>query len=317
MLSNSKMLDKTIDKLLPIVQAKYKVAKLEANTRAGHRVWTAEEEKFIEDNIGVMSDEEIGKALGRTYFAVRVHRTREMRIKAQSKVPNVITAHRAAQALGIDSHKMAHWADKGLIPTIKNKLMTGNKIPLRLIKRQDFINWALKFENWIYFDIRKVKDVQLRKMIKKEWRRLGKDEWWRTAKVAKYHGVETKDVMYKIRKGKIEAFQVPVSYGGRDRNPTWRIWFIKKSVAKDPKLTFVYPGKGMYNISKVFTAEQIKLFVELYDKKGLNFAQIARKMKMKEHRGNQIKFWYCRAKGLPTTTKFTNGRPNKKGVKHA
>src|SRR3972149_6389251 len=65
--------------------------------------WTPEEEQFLREQIGLMNDEEIGAALGRSAFAIKIHRQRKG-IPAHSKRPGWLTSHGAAKPMGGGGH---------------------------------------------------------------------------------------------------------------------------------------------------------------------------------------------------------------------
>ena len=209
--------------------------------RTGAREWRPEEEIFLKRNLGRLTDTEIGKALGRTAVAVHLRWDRDMQLPSPSKAPNVVTAHEAARMLGIDTHKICHWVDQGFIP---GRLMAGGR-KIRLIEREDFRKWVLDPQHWMYFDLNEVTDAELKKLLKDAAKAWG-DEWWSTPKVAKYHGVNAKDVLRYIQHGRIQGIQIKYSYGGRHPNLSWKYWFILKSEATRPDLRFVTtkPGKG-------------------------------------------------------------------------
>lgn len=207
--------------------------------RQKSRQWTTDEDAFLAANLGKLSDAEIGKALGRTSIGVHLRWSRDLQLRSPSKADDVITAYQAALSLGIDGHKVAHWVDKGFIP---GRLMAGGR-KIRLITREDFQKWALEPLHWMYFDIDQVQDEELKKLLKqkaKEW----KDEWWTTPRVAKYHGVGTSDVKRYIKAGRIKATQIQYSYGGRDPELRWRLWFVLKSEATRKTLKFVRRKKS-------------------------------------------------------------------------
>src|SRR4030065_1735521 len=61
--------------------------------------WTPEEEQFLREQIGLMSDEQIGAALGRSTTAIKIHRQRKG-IPAHSKRPGWLAGHGAGKLMG-------------------------------------------------------------------------------------------------------------------------------------------------------------------------------------------------------------------------
>ncbi|NOS56461.1 MAG: hypothetical protein HOP37_09435 [Cyclobacteriaceae bacterium] len=272
--------------------------------------WTPAEDQFIKDNLGYLTDEEIGKKLGRTAVGVHVHWSRDLHLKGPSKAPGILTAHDIAKILQVDAHKIAHWVDVGFI---KGRLMAGGR-KIRLIKEKDFYKWALQTNNWIYFDPSKVGDSELAHLINIRAKLWG-DEWWSTPKVAKYHRVNTKDVTRLIADGRIRAVQPKWSLGGRHPNQAWKYWFVKKSEATKPSLKF-YHRKGVPGHSRIFTDSAIAWIVKAIDEKGMNFTEVARSMKLKDKQAGSVRNWYCRTKGIDLSTKFKyRGKRRKKVTK--
>jgi hypothetical protein len=248
-----------------------------AGTRSqGGRLWTEYEDQFLRDNLGVITEEEIGNHLNRSVIAVHLRWKRDLHLPAPSMAPNVITAHQAAIVLGIDGHKTAYWVDMGLL---KGRLMAGGR-NIRLIDRTLFRRWVLNPMNWVYFDRSKVTDPELKHMLELRAQRWG-DEWWSTPKVARYHGVETGDVKRYITLGKIKSFRLPVSLGGRDWNRTWSNHFILKSEATRPDLVFMKRGKGHVASRKSkFTPAADAWLLKARDELHMTFVHIGRTMKI-------------------------------------
>lgn len=200
--------------------------KLSEGARGKSRCWTAAEDAYLRENLGLKTEAQMGKALGRTRVAVLLRWKRDLKLESPSMAKDILTANRMAKILGIDGHKTAHWADKGLFPS---RLMAGAR-KIRLIKREDFETWVLNHDNWIYFDMNAVTDEELKRKLL-EAAKAWDDEWWTTPQVAKYHKVGTGDVKRYIRAGRIKAKQIQVSYGGRHPHLRWRLWFVLKSEA--------------------------------------------------------------------------------------
>ncbi len=53
--------------------------------------WTAEEDAFLRKVWGVLTEEEIGRALGRTEAAVHIHSERTLGLPRPTKNPNLLT----------------------------------------------------------------------------------------------------------------------------------------------------------------------------------------------------------------------------------
>jgi len=205
--------------------------------RQKSRPWTDYEDVFLKEQLGYLTDAEIGKKLGRTEIAVHLRWSRDLNLPSPSKDPGVVNAHEAARILNVDPHKTANWVDHGFI---RGRLMAGGR-KIRLIDRKDFEEWALNTDHWMYFNIHEVADPELKEKLlakSKEWG----DEWWPTTKVAEYHNVATGDVKRQIQDGRLKATQTRVSFGGRHKykEMKWKLWFVLKSDAV--KAVFVKRG---------------------------------------------------------------------------
>lgn len=203
------------------------IAKTAEGKREKSRRWSAADDDYLRKNLGWMTEKQMGQALGRTAVSVRLRWKRDLRLESPSRAANVFTAHQAARMLGVDSHKTAHWVDKGLLP---GRLMAGDR-KIRLIDREMFEAWVMNPEHWVYFDLGKVRDTELKARLK-DAAAAWNDEWWTTKQAAKYHRVHTKDVLrYIVTLKRLPAVQPGFSRGGRTTHRRWAYWFIKKSDA--------------------------------------------------------------------------------------
>lgn len=249
-----------------------------ADTRASsthRRTWSEEEDKFLRDHLATMTDEELGAQLGRSANAVHLRWERDLHMPNRSKDPTVLTGRRAAEMLGIDEHKISHWIDVGLIP---GRLMPGKQIKfhtIHLVERVAYRRWVLNPMNWVYFDIHKVRDAELKRMLRKRADRWG-DEWWTARQLADYHGVNIDAVKEQIYRGTIQSFHLPVSLGGRNHQRGWSNHFILKSVAV--RAVF-YHGKGS-NRPCPFTPAADAWLLKARDELGFTFVHIGRMMKI-------------------------------------
>jgi hypothetical protein len=240
------------------------------------RPWTAEEDQFLCDNIAFMTDAELAARLGRTEIAVHLRWERDLHLPARSKHPDVVTAHQAAEMLGIDGHKICGWVDMGLIP---GRLMPGGR-KMRLINRVTFMVWACSPKNWVYFDPKKVKDPHLKRLLKLEAKRWG-NEWWTTRQVADYHGVDVNDVNRYIKLGYLKSFRLPVSLAGRYLDRRWSNHFLLKSEATRKDLKFYRLGEIPWNMTKLTPAGLKWLKKAL--RMGWSYEAIGRSMKVSGH----------------------------------
>lgn len=203
--------------------------------------WSPEEDEFLRQNLGVLSESEIGARLGRSVNAVHIRSERHLRLPRPVKDPRYITTKKIAEALGVDFHKPVNWFDRGILPGEIVPSNCGHVI--RRVQRRTFMVWVVNPKNWIWFDPAFVPDPRLRRLLELRKQRWG-DEWWTINQVAAYHGVDNQDVKRYIQLGKIKATSSPCR-SGRHHKPQWSNWYILRSEATRPDLHFVKRGKGI------------------------------------------------------------------------
>lgn len=174
--------------------------------------WTADEEKFLRENLGRMTRAEIAERLGRSEIACIV-REKRRGIPAPSKQPDEYTLNQVAELLGVDGHAVSAWADRGLIPHRNIAGLTNT----RTVKADTLRRWAVNPMHWIYFKPERIREPRLRALVLRQVERW-QDEWWTPGQVAAYHHVDHSAVNQQIRQGKIPAVR-------------WNNWRILKSDA--------------------------------------------------------------------------------------
>jgi len=231
--------------------------------------WTEDEDAFLRENIGKLTDEEIGKKIGRSMYAVRLRRMRDLHLPSPSKQAGVITANQAAALIGIDAHKLTYWCDAGMIPY---SIMAGGR-KIRLIPKVSFYRWVVSPSSWIYFDWKKIPDPHLYRLCQLRAQRWG-DEWWTTSQVAKFYGKDltAQDIKPLIKRKDIPAVQLQYSRGGRHTSRTWSLWFIKKSDA------IQYSYKFKCGRQRWQPTERAIAWIRKAHKMGLTVLEITRSM---------------------------------------
>jgi hypothetical protein len=199
------------------------------------RQWTEEEDNILRRLHGHLTDQQIGEILGRSKIAVTIHWKRELHLPSPTKDPDYITAYRIARALGVDNHVTPTWIDRGILP--------GEYIPReddqlwRRVRIDIFLDWLMDPMNWIWFNIHKVTNPDLKELLAQKEKEWG-DEWWTTNQVAAHHHVDNKDVLRFIKAGRIKAIQAH-NRSGRNKDH-WANWFILRSEAIRPDLKFIH-----------------------------------------------------------------------------
>src|SRR4030042_63260 len=215
-----------------VVESEFIIAK------PSQRRWTEAEDKLLRRLHGHITDSEIGEILGRSKIAVELRWKRDLHLPAPMTDPAYISARKIADALGADNHKSPMWIDLGIMPGEYLPRM-DNQLHRRVLIH-DFIEWLQDPQNWVWFNIDKVKDEGLRKIIQVAKEKWG-DEWWKTTQVAEYHHVTSKDVLRYIKLGRIKARHVR-NITGRNRG-TWAYGFVLRSEATKKDLIFKHNQK--------------------------------------------------------------------------
>lgn len=186
--------------------------------------WSTSEKQFLLEKIGLMTDGEIGEALGRSAAAIKIKRQR-WGMPAHSKRPGWLTGHGAGKVLGLDIHAIMLLHERGILPM---QVVPGVRGILN-IQRKTLYRWAVQPKNWIYFRREQVRDLALRKLLERQAERWG-DEWWTAGQACEFLGLEYRQANYLVQKRKLKGKK----YGN------W--WFRKSEVMRRD---FVYHfGKG-------------------------------------------------------------------------
>lgn len=116
------------------------------------RPWTEDDNRFIEENNGKLSKDEMSVRLGRSRDALKIHISRDMDIEAPSRSDKILSAEQVGIGLGMDSKLVGWLIDNGVLP--------GRRLPMacvmRVVDRIGFVRWLLNPENWIYFKVKNV-----------------------------------------------------------------------------------------------------------------------------------------------------------------
>lgn len=201
---------------------------------AGASRWSQEDDAFLLAHYRFMTQVVIAQRLGRTPTAVHI-RLKKLRTPAPSKHPEEITGRGIEKMLGAELHAICHWIDSGALP---GRVMPGGR-GIRLVKRVTLMRWCITPENWLRFDVSRVRDPHLKRLIELRQARWG-DEWWNTTQVAAYHNTSIDNVNARIQRRVLIPVKA-VNLSGRHHTPGWSHNYILKSEAV--KLRFT-SGKG-------------------------------------------------------------------------
>lgn len=223
--------------------------------------WSQEERKFLEENLGKMSVEQIGYALGRSANAVKIKQFR-YGFKAGSKQKGWLTGRQASKALGVDIHCIMHLVERGMLPCER---IPGPRHILR-IRQVTLYRWATRPEHWMMFKTAKMGDRHLARLVELAKARWG-DEWWSIGRMARERGVDIRNIAAHIYRGRLKGVQ-------------WGNWYIRKSVAMKEKF---YEGKGGAAISLRDWPARADAFILKCRAEGKMWKEIARMMRSKRY----------------------------------
>ncbi len=224
--------------------------------------WSEREDEFLRQNLGVLSEEEIGAALRRTLTAVHLRWKRDLGLPAPSKTPGYVTANQAAKMLAVDVHAVCRWIERGWLRA--RRLPFRNRKVWR-IRVEDLKRFAVKPEHWILFRPDRVRDPALARLVTLAVERWG-DEWLTPSQVAETHGVGHQDVNQYIHAGKLPAVK-------------WGNWRIRRSDAEQ-----VYFHKGRGSGHQLGWSEEGDAFLVLARAVGLSLAAIGHLVDWPSHR---------------------------------
>ncbi len=239
--------------------------------------WSAEDERFLRDHLGLLSEAEIAEQLGRTITAVHLRWKRDLALLPPSKAPTLMTCEQIGVGIRKDGHEVAKLIDRGILP--------GRPLPfegrvMRVVDRVTLLRFLVNPLNWCYFDPRRVGKggygyqrrrgaacydhafwAKARRLVLRAFEAWD-DEWWRIGKVAAYWGVGHQSINQRIARGQMPATD-------------WGNWWVLKSVALAHPIV---PGKGNPGCPKVALSDDAHAFILLARAVGYSCETIGRLM---------------------------------------
>ena len=241
---------------------RWALVEAEAAPRRKPPPWGQEEDEFLRANLGILSEEAIGAALGRTATAVHLRWKRDLGLPAPSKTPGYLTANRAARTLGVDVHAVCRWIERGWLPA---RLLPFRNRRVWRIREEDLKRFIIKPEHWILFRPERVRDPALARLVALAVERWG-DEWLTPGQVAEMHGVDRRDVNRFIHAGKLPGVK-------------WGNWWVRRSDAEQ-----VYFPRGRGSGHELDWSEEGDAFLVLARAVGLSLSAISYLMDWPHHR---------------------------------
>lgn len=221
--------------------------------------WTPEEREFVRVMVGHMSEEQIGRAIGRSANAVKIMRQRKG-WPAGSKRPEELTACRIARLMRKCAKTVESWIELGILP---GRLMPARRT-IHLVRRVTFERWLVNPANWIYFDHRRIVDPRLRRLVelaKSRW----PDEWLTTGQAAELLGIGRR------RSGLIERRIVT----GKLRGRFWANWHVLRSDVEKIRIVL---GRGSPGRQGGLWTERGDQVLQFFVQEGKSWQEIERLM---------------------------------------
>lgn len=226
------------------------------------RPWGTGEEEFLRENYAEMSDAEIGEALGRSADAVAIYRKRNTDLPGRMMLPGQISAHQAAEMLGVDGKAVIRW--------IENDVLDATLQPLEAkvwsIDLHDLRRFVIRPENWVRFTPQDVPDDGLRRLATLAKERWG-DEWWSVGEVAEFHGCTGGCVSSALEDGRLPF----IRYGNR---------YVRRS---DAHAIYLAAGRGQGHRLDCWSGEG-DAFLLLARAVGHSWSAVAALMDWPKHR---------------------------------
>ncbi len=278
---------RTNNKRLVVVAAR-------GNERGRSLKWTESEDDYLRRNLGRLSEEEMGRVLGRTALAVRLRWKRDLHLTPPSKAPDILTGNQVANGLGIDSHTIIKLMDRGIIParflpfTCEGRMVRQ----VRVIDRLTLLRWVVNPLHWIYFKFENIgrgtaargahKYIadrvfwqRVRDLVQRR-RELWNDAWWTPSQVEDWHGNARGMANQAIHDGRLPAVR-------------WGNWWVLRSDATRPGFQLTaWHGKGGAGQSRVIPTPAAQAFVVLAAAAGLTAASIG---PMMHAPAKSVDFW--------------------------
>jgi hypothetical protein len=234
--------------------------------------WTEEEEKFVRQNRGILSLTEIAARLGRSPNAIKV---RGYRIQAASPryADGFISGNQIAGILGMDSHTPPAWIDRGIL---EGELYPYEGRINRRVKWPVFLRWLIRPTSWVYFDVKKIKNVHLRRLVELAQEKWG-DQWMTTREAADLRGCTVDDIDRGIKYGRLYGYHA----GSLERLRTWMWahWFVLRSEVERVEIP---KGKGISH--EINWSPRADAFIVRAWLEGVSVFGMSRMMKWSEKR---------------------------------
>lgn len=256
-------------------------------TRVRNR-FTQEENKFLAENLQYLGDAECARILGRTLASIHVHAVRGG-FTHPRHAEGYYSGNVIARILGVDSHAVPCWFDLGFMESEPFPYAPNSQWKRR-VKISVFKRWLIRPESWIYFNVNKMTDPHLQRLVRLAQEKWG-DEWWDMRKAADYVGSNTGSFQ-----GYLISHHLPaVRAVGKERRRTqrWAYWYVQRSVV----MQIEYPHGCGLGTTKVISERAMKFIVMARDEWGKTWQDIRRLMRT-EMSGDTIKkkYWEWKAR---------------------
>lgn len=188
------------------------------------RVWNEKEILFLSENMGYLTEAEIGAILGRPAMGVKLKRER-IGLQATTKTPGWLSATQVRYKLGMnDSRPIAGWVRKGLL---KGHIL-GSPRKICMVNELSLRQFVINPMNWPWFDLDKVEDPHYRRLLELQKERWS-DEWLTARQAREICGLEASHINHYIRLGRLFSVHTYNKDGRENEKGCWANYKVLRS----------------------------------------------------------------------------------------
>lgn len=267
------------------------------NTPKRTRQWTEAELQFLRNSMGYLTEAEIGAVLGRPANGVHLKRQR-LGLQPTSQTPGWLSVEQVRLKLGLkDGRRISGWVKRGFV---KGHILGGPR-KICMVHEISLRRFGLMPKNWPWFDLSRVRDPELRRLLDRQAQRWG-DEWITPKQAGEILGMDMRGVRQYTTLGRLTALHTDNLDGRHNEQPRWaHYWLLRSEV----EACHVYkPGEAM----RSYTPAGLAWIRKALDM-GWNFTWIGRSMKRDPA---TVRNW-CRGLGWKAKDGRGRARRRKKG----
>lgn len=185
--------------------------RLNPSERRYNPPWTEEDDEYLADHWGNISDKAVARHLGRTVNACKIRATRQLHL---SRCMQFLTSRAVAEIFSIDSHAVIEWIEKGWLQASRGPFRIGRHRVWR-IQERDLERFIQRYPQ--HYDRTRIeRGTYWRNLADKAW---AKDPWLTAEEAAAWVGVCTDTILRHCNRGWLAGEKV----AGPANQGCWRI----------------------------------------------------------------------------------------------